>query len=146
LEVTNCDLKFDDLYRAFHPRCVHIENALLYGLNYCLKKQYHIKYHIKVVGTQFQSLRLQRASRPLPSISRRPSLRHRFITLRIISRLTLGQSRSMSAMPKGPVTCFSAYSISPVLAPLTGFLHHLIRCTYELNSRLFIKSQSDFIS
>ncbi len=52
----------------------------------------------------FPSTRRHLASRPRPITSMRPSSRQRFITTRIISRLTLGQSRSISAMPKGLVT------------------------------------------
>jgi hypothetical protein len=40
------------------------------------------------------------ASLPLPSISSLPCFRQRFMTRRMVSRLTLGQSRSTSAIPK----------------------------------------------
>jgi hypothetical protein len=73
--------------------------------------------HTLMWYSYFSVFRIHLASRPFPSILNRPSSRHRFITRRIVSRLTLGQSCFTSAMPKGLNTLSSAYSTKSVLEP-----------------------------
>jgi len=69
---------------------------------------------------RLQPFRLHLASLPNPRISNCPSPRQRFITRRIVSRLTLGHSLSISAMPKGVVIVRSAYSTRSVFEPRSG--------------------------
>jgi hypothetical protein len=63
----------------------------------------------------FQPLHRHLASLPFPSISNRPWFRQRFITSRIVSRLTFGQIRSTSAMPNRPIIFSRAYSTISLL-------------------------------
>ena len=84
------------------------------------RSNYNIYYHIDVNITHCRSNRRHFASRPRPNILRRSLERHRFITTRIISRLTLGRSLSISAIPNGPRTFSSAYAIKSALEPRAG--------------------------